>query len=54
MRGGVSLPRDWDDSFAKQFLEHDPDDEAPGGTTTEHVDHLLAWVKWIREALDSA
>lgn len=54
MRAGVSLPRDWDDSFVKQFLEHELADEGPDGTTTEHMDHLLAWVNWIREALDSA
>ncbi|KAH6854561.1 hypothetical protein B0I37DRAFT_336555 [Chaetomium sp. MPI-CAGE-AT-0009] len=54
MRAGVPTPREWEDTFAKQFLKNEPEDQAPGGTVTESMDHLLGWVNWIRKTLDSA
>lgn len=52
---GVSIPRDWDGSFSKQFLQQDSNDEVPGetpGKAEDPMDHLLAWVDWIQKALD--
>ncbi|KAK3903672.1 hypothetical protein C8A05DRAFT_14377 [Staphylotrichum tortipilum] len=55
MRSGVSTPRQWDNSFAKQFLRQSEDDEVPGdqpGKLADQLDHLLAWVEWIQKGLD--
>ncbi|KAK3298919.1 uncharacterized protein B0H64DRAFT_430024 [Chaetomium fimeti] len=54
MRANVRTPREWENTFAKQFLKHEQEDQAPGDTAAESMDHLLAWVDWIRKALDSA
>lgn len=52
---GVSIPRNWDSSFSKQFLQQDSNDEVPGetpGKVEDPMDHLLVWVDWIRKALN--
>ncbi|KAL2199582.1 hypothetical protein P885DRAFT_29222 [Corynascus similis CBS 632.67] len=53
MRAGVPVPRGWTDNFATQFLQHPPNDQAPGYTTGEPIDHIIGWIKWIQKALDS-
>lgn len=55
MRSGVTPPREWDDSFAQQFLQQAAGETAPGERPDEKappLEHLLYWVKWIQTALD--
>jgi len=56
MLSGVSIPRNWDSSFSKQFLQQDSNDEVPGATPgkmEDPLDHFLTWVDWIQKALDA-
>ncbi len=57
MRSDVSTPREWDEAFAKQFLQQSDDDEVPGetpGRLADQLGHFLAWVEWIQKGLDGA
>lgn len=52
MLSGASVPRQWDASFSKQFLQPYESDEAPGNNNTgDGLDHFLSWVHWIQKAL---
>lgn len=55
MRPDASVPREWHNSFAEQFLKQSPGDEAPGAAPdkTEAMGHFLSWVDWIQKALDT-
>jgi hypothetical protein len=54
MASGASVPRQWDDSFEKQFLKPGVNDKAPGDETAEPLDWFLSWVNWIQKILDVA
>ncbi|KAK4152256.1 hypothetical protein C8A00DRAFT_44652 [Chaetomidium leptoderma] len=48
-------PREWDNSFSKQFLPrngHGPREQEQSDKTEEPMDQFLSWIEWIQKGLD--